>query len=450
MASPSAPLQGPPAEPPELLSKVTRRLVPFLILLYFVAYLDRVNVGFAALTMNKDLGISPYLYGWGAGIFFFGYFLFEIPSNLALAKFGARLWIARIMITWGLISAAMALARGPLSFLVLRFLLGLAEAGFFPGIVFYLTYWYPARERARVMALFYLAIPMSIIIGAPVSSSLLSLHGIAGLRGWQWLFIIEGVPAILLAFVALRYLTDGPEQAAWLSPDERRTLSEIMQADRALSERACGHMSLRDAFSHPRVLLLALIFFLVVMGVYGLGFWLPQIIKRFGVSDLAVGFLTAIPYLVAALVQVFWCRHSDARGERRWHFAIPCFLMAGGFTMSALSPSPYISFAGLILSAIGLMCAQPMFWTMPSTILTGTAAAGGIALINSIGNLGGFAGPYLVGWVAQATKNPALGLIVLTIALVIAAGLVLAMRPENVGERRRHSIAATGPSAGTL
>jgi nitrate/nitrite transporter NarK len=259
MQPPSASSQGPLAAPPELLAKVTRRLVPFLILLYFVAYLDRVNVGFAALTMNKDLGISPYLYGWGAGIFF-----------------------------------------------------------------------------------------------------------------------------------------------------------------------------------------------LVVMGVYGLGFWLPQIIKRFGVSDLAVGFLTAIPYLVAALVQVFWCRHSDAQGERRWHFAIPCLLMAGGFTMSALSPSPYISFAGLILSAIGLMCAQPMFWTMPSTILTGTAAAGGIALINSIGNLGGFAGPYLVGWVAQVTKNPAFGLIVLTGALLIAAGLVLAMRPENVGERRRQVVGATGRASETL
>jgi nitrate/nitrite transporter NarK len=296
------------------------------------------------------------------------------------------------------------------------------------------------------MAMFYLAIPLSIVIGAPISSSLLNLHGFVGLRGWQWLFIIEGLPAVLLAFVALRYLTDRPEQATWLSPDERRILSEIMRADKALSERACGHMTLRDAFSHPRVLLLAFIFFLVVMGVYGLGFWLPQIIKRFGVSDTAVGILAAIPYLVAALVQVFWCRHSDAEGERRWHFAIPCLLMAGGFTMSALSPSPYISFVGLILSAIGLMCAQPMFWTMPSTILTGTAAAGGIALINSIGNLGGFAGPYLVGWVAQVTKNPALGLIVLTVALLIAAGLVLAMRPEAVGERRRKSIAATGPA----
>jgi MFS transporter, ACS family, tartrate transporter len=431
------PFQVPAPEYAALRSKVTRRLVPFLVLLYLVAFLDRVNVGFAALTMNKDLGITPYFFGWGAGIFFLGYFLLEVPSNLALEKFGARFWIARIMITWGVISAAMALAGGPASFLLLRFLLGLAEAGFFPGIVLFLSYWYPARERARVMAMLYLGIPLANIIGAPISASLLNLDGFWRLHGWQWLFIIEGLPAVLLAFVTLGFLTDRPEKAAWLSEEERTILSKIMQADNALSERASGRMTLRGAFSHPRVLLLALIFFLVVMGVYGLGFWLPQIIKGFGVPTTEVGFLAAIPYLVAAVVQVFWCRHSDNAGERRWHFAIPCFLIAGGFAMSALSPSPYVSFVGLIFSAIGVMCAQPMFWTMPSAILTGTAVAGGIALINSIGNLGGFAGPYLVGWVANSTKNPALGLIVLTCAVLMAAGLVLAMRPEMVGERDR-------------
>ncbi len=428
--------------PPELVSKVTRRFVPFLILLYLIAYLDRVNVGFAALTMNKDLGISPYVFGLGAGFFFLGYFLFEVPSNLALEKFGARRWIARIMISWGVMAALMALVRGPASFLALRFLLGVTEAGFFPGIVLYLTYWYPARERARVMAMFYLGIPIAFVIGSPVSSSLLNIDGLAGLRGWQWLFIIEGLPAALLSLVVLRYLTDRPEKAEWLSPEERQTLAEIMRADRELSERNCGQMTLRQAFSNRRVLLLAFIFFLVVTGVYGLGFWLPQIIKRFGISNTAVGFLAAIPYLVAAPVQVLWCRHSDVVGERRWHFAIPCFLMAGGFLMSALSPSPYVSFAGLVLSGVGLMSAQPMFWTMPSTILTGTAAAGGLALINCIGNLGGFAGPYMVGWIADATKNPALGLIVLTCAILVAAMLVLFMRPESLGERRRKSPAA--------
>ena len=429
--------------PPELVSKVTRRFVPFLILLYLIAYLDRVNVGFAALTMNKDLGISPYVFGLGAGFFFLGYFLFEVPSNLALEKFGARRWIARIMITWGLMASAMALVRGPASFLVLRFLLGVAEAGFFPGIVLYLTYWYPARERARVMAMFYLGIPIAFVIGSPLSTLILSFNGLAGLLGWQWLFIIEGLPAALLAFVVLRFLTDRPEKAEWLTPDERQTLSEVLRADRELSERTSGRLTLRQAFSNRRVLLLAFIFFLVVTGVYGLGFWLPQIIKRFGISNMAVGFLSAIPYLVAAPIQVFWCRHSDVAGERRWHFAIPCFLMAGGFLMSALSPSPYVSFAGLVLSGVGLMCAQPMFWTMPSTILTGSAAAGGLALINCIGNLGGFAGPYLVGWIADATKNPALGLIVLTFAILIAAMLVLLMRPESLGERRHRSLAAS-------
>ena len=443
----SPPLRPPPPEPPELVAKVTRRLVPFLILLYLVAFLDRVNVGFAALSMNQDLGITPYLYGWGAGIFFLGYFLFEVPSNLALEKFGARVWIARIMITWGVISAAMAFARGPASFLVLRFLLGLSEAGFFPGIVLYLTYWYPARERARVMAMFYLGMPLANVIGAPVSGLLLNLHGLGGLHGWQWLFILEGLPAVLLAFVALRYLPDGPQKAAWLSPEERTTLSELIRADKALSERACGHMSLRDAFSHPRVLLLALMFFLLVMGLYGLGFWLPQIIKRLGVSNTVVGFLAAVPFLVAAPLQVLWCRHSDASGERRWHFALPCCLMAGGLGMSALSPSPYVSFFGLICGGVGVMCAQPVFWTMPSAILTGTAAAGGIALVNSIGNLGGFVGPYVVGWVAGATGNPALGLLTLSVAVLIAAGLALSRRPEEVGERRRQALATMAVAA---
>ena len=443
MASFPPPSQIPSAMPPALFSKVTRRFVPFLVLLYLIAYLDRVNVGFAALNMNKDLGLSPYVFGLGAGFFFLGYFLFEVPSNLALEKFGARRWIARIMISWGLMAAAMALVRGPASFLAVRFLLGVTEAGFFPGIVLYLTYWYPARERARVMAIFYLGIPIAFVIGGPLSTSILNIEGLAGLRGWQWLFIVEGLPAALLAFVVLRFLTDRPEKAEWLSPEERQTLSEILRVDRALSERTSGQLTLRQAFGNSRVLLLALVFFLVVTGVYGLGFWLPQIIKRFGMSNMAVGFLAAIPYLVAAPVQVLWCRHSDVAGERRWHFAIPCFLMAGGFLLSALSPSPYVSFAGLVFSGVGLMCAQPMFWTMPGTILTGTAAAGGLAMINCIGNLGGFAGPYLVGWIAEETKNPALGLIVLTCAVLIAATLVLFMRPESLGESPRKSPAAT-------
>jgi MFS transporter, ACS family, tartrate transporter len=275
--------------------------MPFIVSLFLVAFLDRVNLGFAALTMNGDLGISPYVYGWGAGIFFIGYFFFEVPSNLALAKFGARVWIARIMITWGLISAATAFARGPASFLVLRFLLGLAEAGFSPGITLFLTYWYPARERARILGIYYLAIPLANIIGAPISSLLLNLNGFGGLHGWQWLFIIEGLPAVVLAFVALGYLTNRPEEASWLSPDERRTLSDIMKADKSLSEHAYGRLTLRQAFTHPRVLLLGLVYIPITMGLYGLGFWLPQIVKRFGVSNLTVGLLATIPFLFAAV-----------------------------------------------------------------------------------------------------------------------------------------------------
>ena len=292
-----------------------------------------------------------------------------------------------------------------------------------------------------MLAIFYLGIPLANIIGAPISSSLLNLNGFGGLHGWQWLFIIEGLPAMVLAFVALGYLTDRPEKATWLSPEERKTLSEIMRADQDLSERAYGRMTLREVFSHPRILLLALVYLPTAMGLYGLGFWLPQIVKRFGVSNMTVGLLATIPYLLAAVVQVYWCRHSDVAGERRWHFALPCVLMAGGFTMSALSPWHYISFLGLIFSAIGIMCAQPTFWTMPSAILSGAAAAGGIAIINSIGNLGGFFGPYIVGWVADATKNPATGLIVLASTLLMAAGSALALQPEAVGERSRKSSA---------
>jgi ACS family tartrate transporter-like MFS transporter len=346
------------------------------------------------------------------------------------------------MITWGLISAATAFVRGPASFLVLRFLLGLAEAGFSPGITLFLTYWYPARERARILAIFYLAIPLANIIGAPISSLLLNLNGFGGLHGWQWLFIIEGLPAVVLAFVALGYLTNRPEEASWLSPDDRKTLSEIMKADESLSERAHGRLTLREVFTDPRVLLLGLVYIPITMGLYGLGFWLPQIVKGFGVSNLTVGLLATIPFLFAAVVQVYWCRHSDVTGERRWHFALPCLLIAGGFTMSALSPWHYVSFLGIIFSTIGVMCAQPTFWTMPSAMLTGAAAAGGLAIINSIGNLGGFFGPYVVGWVAETTKNPATGLIVLACTLLMAAGSALALHPEAVGERSRKSSAA--------
>ncbi|MBV9657337.1 MAG: MFS transporter [Verrucomicrobia bacterium] len=417
---------------PQLLSKVTWRLVPYLILLYFVSYLDRVNVSFASLTMNKDLGIDPATYGQAAGLFFIGYFFAEVPSNLALEKFGARKWIARIMFTWGALSMAMAFVKGPWSYFIIRFCLGLAEAGFFPGVVLYLTYWFPARERAKVMALFYLGIPLANVFGAPLSGWILdATNGAGGIKGWQWLFLLEGVPAIILTFTTLFFLTDQPAQASWLTDAERAEHVAVMDADRATRAKH-GHMSLGAALANPRVLVLALVYFLIILGLYGLGFWMPQIIKRMGFNNTQTGFLVMVPYGLAAISQVFWCRNSDRTGERRWHFAASCGLMGLGYAMTWLAPSPTIAFVGLIFGAVGIMCTMPVFWTMPAAFLSGTAAAGGIALINSIGNLSGYFGPAIMGWVANVTGNPSSGLLVLTSGAVIAAIIVLLMRRETV------------------
>ncbi len=427
---------------PGLLSKVTWRLVPYLILLYFIAFLDRVNVGFASLTMNKDLGIDPATYGQAAGLFFIGYFFAEVPSNLLLEKFGARKWIARIMFTWGLLSMAMAFVQGPMSYYILRFTLGLAEAGFFPGVVLYLTYWFPARERAKVMALFYLGIPLANVLGGPMSGWILDLFGgVGGFKGWQWLFLIEGVPALILTFTTLVYLTDKPEQAKWLTDAERAEHVAVMDADRATRAQH-GHGKLSDAFTNPRVLVLSLVYFLIILGLYGLGFWMPQIIKRMGFTNTGVGWMIVIPYAIAGISQVLWCRHSDKTGERRWHFATSCSLMGLGYAMTWLAPTPTIAFVGLIFGATGIMCTMPVFWTMPAAFLSGTAAAGGIALINSIGNLAGYFGPAILGWVAKSTGNPSSGLLVLTGAALLAAVIVLLMRRDTA---TRQAIGADTP-----
>ncbi len=421
---------------PALLSKVTWRIVPYLILLYFVAFLDRVNVGFASLMMNKDLGIDPATYGQAAGLFFVGYFFAEVPSNLMLEKFGARKWIARIMFTWGALSMAMAFVSGTTSYFILRFCLGLAEAGFFPGVVLYLTYWFPARERAKVMALFYLGIPLANVFGGPLSGWILdAFNGTAGLKGWQWLFLIEGVPAIILTFTTLLYLTDYPAEAKWLTAEERAEHVTVMDADRAVRAQH-GHGKLSDAFTNPRVLVLALVYFLIILGLYGLGFWMPKLIKGLGFNNTQTGFMIMIPYGLAALSQVFWCRHSDKTNERRWHFAASCGLMGLGYAMTWISPStPVFAFIGLIFGAVGIMCTMPVFWTMPSAFLSGTAAAGGIAFINSIGNLSGYFGPAIMGWVEKYTGNPSSGLLVLTGGALIAAVIVLCLRRDTVTQQ---------------
>jgi len=402
---------------------ISWRLIPFLILAYFFSYLDRVNLGFAALTMNAELKFSPLVFAWGAGIFFIGYFIFEVPSNLALEKFGASRWIARIMVTWGIISAAMALVSGELSFYVLRFLLGVAEAGFFPGIILYLTYWYPAEYRARFLAAFGLAVPISTVIGAPISGLLLGLDGMMGLKGWQWLFIIEGIPSVLLGIVTWFYLTDRPEKADWLTSEQKAWLAAKLQAEVA-TKQAAQHLTLGQALSSPKVITLSLIYFGFVGALYGMQFWLPQIVKAFGLTNAQTGFVTAIPFVFGTITMVLWSRHSDATRERVFHVGAPLLLTAVALAASSYITDHTITMVLLTIAAIGVFGTFAVFWTLPTAWLSGTAAAGAIALINSVGNLAGFGGPYLVGWVKEATGSASHGLLALSL-LPLAAGLLV-------------------------
>jgi ACS family tartrate transporter-like MFS transporter len=419
--------------------KAARRLLPFLCLCYMVNFLDRVNVGFAALAMNEDLGFSPSVFGAGAGIFFAGYILFEIPSNLALQKFGARIWIARIMISWGLVASAMALVHNEASFYALRLLLGIAEAGFFPGIILYLTYWFPARERARIVSLFMVAVPLATVIGGPVSGALLELHGLWGLKGWQWLFIIEGLPAVLLGVVVLFFLDDRPEGARWLTDEERQALSAMLAAE-AKATREVGYASLGQALTRPRVLVLGLLYFCIAFGLYGIGFWMPQVIQIFGLTPLKIGFLTAIPYLFAALAMVLWGANSDRTGERIWHVALPLLLAALAFAWSAMTLPLGLTMVALTLATVGIHAVVGTFWSLPTAILTGTGAAAGIALVNSMGNLGGFAGPFIVGAIRQATGSFNAALWFLAGALLLGALIALLF-----GQAQRARATASSP-----
>jgi ACS family tartrate transporter-like MFS transporter len=409
------------------LSKARRRLLPFLFVLYLVAYLDRINVGFASLQMNRELGLSESVFGLGAGLFFIGYSIFEVPSNLILARVGARLWIARIMISWGVVAMAMIAVRGAASFFALRFILGLAEAGFFPGVILYLTFWFPAREQARAVALFMTASALAGVIAGPVSGGLLELHGLAGLSGWQWLFILEGLPAVILGVWVLRYLPDGPKDAAWLEVGERAALLMRLERERRRGTQKRQN-SFAEAISNSTVWILSLVYFAIVFGLYGVTFWLPQIIQSFGNrSDVEIGMLSAIPFFGAAVAMVFVGRASDLSGERRWHLAFCAAVGAIGLMLAATTRSPLLSLAALSIAAAGIWGTFGPFWAMPPEFLSGTAAAGAIALINSIGNLGGFAGPYAVGIVKQATHSFAGGMIAMAAALVAGGMLALTL-----------------------
>jgi ACS family tartrate transporter-like MFS transporter len=425
------------------IGKVSARLIPFLIVCYFIAYLDRVNVGFAALTMNKALGLTATMFGFGAGIFFFTYFLFEVPSNLFLDRFGARKWIARIMVSWGICSGAMAFipqiaqATGLGSdtvFYAIRALLGFAEAGFFPGIIFFLTLWFPAAYRGRIVGSFMAAIPASSAIGAPISGIILGMNGIGGLDGWQWLFIIEAAPAVLLGFVTYFYLTDRPADAHWLAADERTWLSDRLDAERRQRE-AAHNLSVWEAMLNPRVWALALVYFGTVACNYGVGFWLPQIIKAFGLSNAMTGWVTAIPYAIGAVFMVWYGYHSDATGERKAHTAIALLIAAAGIAGSTLTGNPTLTIIAFTIGACGVFGSLPVFWTLPTAVLSGTAAAAGIAVINSIGNLAGFAGPYAMGWIKDATGSFTGGLLLIAALAVGAMVIVLALSHDPALEK---------------
>ncbi len=405
-------------------ARVTRRLIPFLLVCYVVAYLDRVNVGFAKLQMLADLRLSETAYGIGAGIFFIGYFLFEVPSNLILHRVGARVWISRIMVTWGVLSAmTMFVATAP-AFYAVRFALGLAEAGFFPGIILYLTQWYPVAMRGRIVALFMTGIAVSGVIGGPLSGWILgALSGVNGWAGWQWLFLLEGIPAVLMGIAVYFYLDDGIETAKWLSASERAFLTRTLKAD----DDAGKSLSVLDTLRDPRVALLALLYFSIVIGLYGIGFWLPQLIRALGVqAPFRVGLYSAVPYGIAGVVMVLVGRHSDQRNERRWHLSAVALLGGLGLALAGLFDANELwGMCALTLATVGVLSAAPLFWTLPTHFLRGASAAAGIAVINSVGNLAGFLSPYMVGAITDATGSPTYGLYVMALFMVVAAMLTI-------------------------
>ncbi|MYM26477.1 MFS transporter [Duganella sp. FT135W] len=408
----------------QLYSRVSRRLMPFLFLCFVAAYLDRVNVGFAKLQMQAALQFSDAVYGAGAGIFFIGYFLFEVPSNLLMTRTGARIWIARIMISWGVISSALMFTTSAASFYVLRFLLGVAEAGFFPGIILYLTYWYPAQRRARMVALFMSGVAVAGVVGGPLSGWIMkAFAGVNGWSGWQWLFLLEGLPSVLLGVWTLFYLDDSIRAACWLSEGDKQTLEREIAADRKEQQ----HLPLARLFGSGKVWLLALVYFLCVMGLYGVSFWLPQLIKNSGVTDVFdIGLLSAVPYGVAAVSMVLAARHSDRTGERRWHTAFAALAGALGLVLATLySDNTTIALAALSLATAGILSTFPIFWSLPTAMLGGAAAAAGIAMINSVGNLAGFVAPYLVGAIRDLTGSTASGMYLIAASLAAGALLVV-------------------------
>ncbi|RAR55380.1 nitrate/nitrite transporter NarK [Paraburkholderia unamae] len=406
------------------LRKAAWRLVPLMTLCFLVNYIDRTNIGFAALTMNKALGLSTEAFGWGAGILFFGYCFFEVPSNILLYRFGARIWLARIMITWGLISALTALVIGPKSFYVVRFLLGVAEAGFNPGVMFFFMAWFPKRFRSRAMAWFQMAIPLSAVVAGPLSAAIMQMDGYLGIAGWQWMFILEGVPAAILGVVLLFAIVDRPDDAPWLNVDERKALTD------AVANEPRGHTSknLRAVFRDPRVFVLALLQFGFTVGSYGIGIFLPQILREHHLSILSVGLLSAVPYLCGCVATILWAGAVDRRGRRYANLAVTCALGAGGLLLSVWIPTLSVAMIGMSIAIVGVTSARGIFWSIPPQFLSGEGAASGLALISSIGAFGGFMGPVLMGWLKHTTGSFSAGLVCMA-ALVAISGVLAALLP---------------------
>ncbi|MBI0382545.1 MFS transporter [Streptomyces albiflaviniger] len=412
--------------------KVVRRIVPFLILCYVASYLDRVNVGFAKLQMSDDLGFSEAAYGLGAGLFFIGYFILEVPSNLMLQRVGARTWIARIMISWGLVSAAFMFVTNEVTFYVLRFLLGAAEAGFYPGVILYCTYWFPSHRRARVIAMFMSAIPVAGIFGNPLSGWIMdSFQGVNGWQGWQWMFLLEAVPALLVGVLTLFYLDDGVRDAKWLTDEEKAVVERAVAEDGA---HRTVHGRVLDAFREPRVWLMCLIYFCFVMGQYALTFWMPTFVESTGIDgNLAIGVLSAVPFLAALVAMNLFGRSADKRRERRWHLVVPSLMGAVGFSLSAVwNGSTALSLTALSVAAAGVLTCAPLFWSLPTAFLGGTAAAAGLAIINSVGNLAGFVSPYMIGALKDATGSASIPMYVLALTLVVGAAAVLTTKKQVV------------------
>jgi D-galactonate transporter len=414
--------------------KIAWRIMPILFIGYIIAYLDRVNVGFAKLQMMGDLHFSSSAYGLGAGIFFIGYFFFEVPSNIILHKVGARIWICRVLVVWGIVSACTALVRTPLEFYIVRFLLGVAEAGFFPGMILYLTYWFPSHHRAKMVATLMAGNPVSGILGGPLSGFILHrFSGVHGFAGWQWLFVIEALPAVILGVVILFYLDNRVADARWLSEAEK----SMVMADIAAEARAKTHVSLKSVFFSARTWLMCAILFGIVMGSYAIGFWQPTIIRQTGVSNpFYIGLLTAVPYTLALISMIFTGRHADHKRERRWHVVVPVLLAAVGFALcTQAGNSTIIAMIGLIMAVVGVVTALPMFWALPTSFLGGVAAAAGIAFVNCTGNLAGFFSPAIIGALKDYTGSLNSGLFLVSACLLASVGLILAFVPAKLVNR---------------